>query len=167
MKLSMLLVAAVVTVSAGGGGCANKPPQPAPAPTSTPPQAAKPAQPGADIKLPPPSAVTLSAVERKLDAALLELVRQTGEIKEPELAAWRAKHALPTAKARVGVDITCRTPQQADAVEKAVQAVGGEIVAKFENTVYARLAPASIMRIAEMADVWTVAASRKTVGRRP
>lgn len=165
MKLSMLLVTAAVTFGAGCGGCANRAPQPqAPA---RPAHTAKPPQPGADIKLPPPSAEKLSAVEQKLDAALLDLVRRKGEIREPELFAWGAKHSLPVAKARVGVDITCRTPQQAEAVEKAVKAAGGDVVAKFENTVYARLVPASILRIAEMADVWTVAASRKTVGRRP
>ena len=166
MKLSMLLVTAAVTFGAGCSGCANRAPQPQPPPVP-PAQTAKPPQPGADIKLPPPSAVKLSPAEEKLDAPLLELVGRKGEMPEPELAAWSARHALPAAKERVGVDITCRTPQQAEAVEKAVKAAGGEIVAKFENTVYARLVPASILRIAEMADVWTVAASRKTVGRRP
>lgn len=152
MKLSMTLIAAMVVTTCGA--CAKGRPQPA-----------KPPQPGAEIKVPPPPTGTLSPAEQKLDAALLELAREKGDIKEPALASWGAKHQLPTEKGLVGVDITCRTAAEADRVEVSVKQAGGEITAKFENTVYARIKPGTVLALANMSEVWTIATSRKVIGR--
>lgn len=165
MTLSMLLLGTTIVAAAGCGGCAQKTAQTSPPPAKPPAEGAKPAQPGADITLPPPSIEQLSPAEQKLDAALLELVRQKGEMKEAALTAWGTRHKSSTDKGRVSVDITSRTPAEADRVEAAVKKAGGEIVAKFENIVYARVLPDAVLTLANMSDVWTIAASHKVAGK--
>jgi hypothetical protein len=162
MKLSMRVVTVAIVAGAVYTGCAKPPAQPAVPGGAV--QTAPPSQPGADITLPAPTADKLTAAEQKLDAALLDLSR-AGDAKEPALAAWGARHRLSVANGRVSVDITCRTTAEANHVAASLRKARAEITAKFENTVYARIAPRTILTIANMPEVWTMTASRKVIGR--
>jgi hypothetical protein len=159
MKTTMLLLILILWLA--GQSCSHRtvqaPPPPPPPAGSSPAPAGPVPVPAVSATEPAPPA---QGFEVKLDAPLLELVRDTTLASEKSLSQWSAKHRLTTTKGQVAIDITCRTEQEASVVAKAVKKAGGKVTAQFQKMVFASVPASAVKPVATLDEVWTMAVSR-------